>query len=188
MEQSSLVKLQEDYDVDIQWHGFELHPETPVGGIAVTSLFRGRSIEKIRSRMQSFAIEFGVQMLVPDHLANTRRALAMSEFARDQGKLDAFRDVATQAYWVQGMDLEKTSDLQKIAEAAGLDAPQAIEASAAPEYLARVQAIREEGIERMVTGVPTLFFGDMPVIGCQRYETFDKVAKLAGLEPRSKTK
>ena len=182
MEQSSLVKLQEEYDVDIQWQGFELHPETPVGGIPVTTLFRGRSMEKIRSRMQSFAQEFGVQMLVPDHLANTRRALAMSEYARDQGKLSSFREEATQAYWVRGMDLEKPSDLQTIAEAAGLDPALALEASAAPEYVDRVQAIREEGMNKMVTGVPTLFFGGMPVVGCQRYETFDKVAKLAGLK------
>ena len=184
MEQSSLVKLEADYEVEIQWRGFELHPETPTGGIAVSSLFPGKPIEKIRSRMQAFAKEFGVEMVIPDHLANTRRALAMSEFARDEGKLDAFREQATQAYWVQGRNLELEADLRHIAEAAGLPATEALDASIDPMFIGRVQKTREEGIESMVTGVPTLFFLGMPVVGCQRYETFEKVAKIVGLTPR----
>lgn len=184
MEQSSLVKLEANYDVDIQWRGFELHPETPLGGIAVSSLFPGRPIEKIRSRMQAFASEFGVEMRIPDHLANTRRALAMSEFARDDGKLADFREEAMQAYWVQGRDLESEADLSHIAEAAGLSVAEAVAASIDPVYLDRVQRTREEGMERMVTGVPTLFLAGMPVVGCQRYETFEKVAKIVGLTPR----
>ena len=185
MEQSSLVKLQADYDVNVQWRGFELHPETPIGGIPLTTFFRGRSIEKIRAKMQAFASEFGVEMHIPDHLANTRRALAMSEFARDEDCLDAFREAATQAYWLEGRDLENENDLRHVAAGAGLDEVDALEASQAPAYLARVQATREEGMDRVVTGVPTLFFGGMPVVGCQRYETFEKVAALAGLLPRT---
>lgn len=185
MEQSSLVKLQTRYDIEVQWRGFELHPETPTGGIPLTTLFRGRPIEKIRSKMQAFASEFGVEMRIPDHLANTRRALAMSEFARDEDCLDAFREASSRAYWIEGRDLEDEGDLRHVAGAVGLDEVDALAASTAPAYLARVQATREEGMERMVTGVPTLFFGGMPVVGCQRYETFEKVAALAGLRPRS---
>lgn len=185
MEQSSLVKLQASYDIQVQWRGFELHPETPIGGIALTTLFRGRSIDKIRSKMQAFADEFGVQMTIPDHLANTRRALAMSEYARDEGCLDQFRTAATRAYWVESRDLENLEDLGHIAAASGLDPASALAASEDPAFLARVQATREEGMDRMVSGVPTLFIGAMPVVGCQRYETFEKVAALAGLSPRA---
>lgn len=186
MEQSSLVRLQEEFDVDVDWRGFELHPDTPLGGIAVTRLFPGRSIEGMRSRMTQFAREFGVDIVLPEHLPNTRRALAMSEFARDQGRLDAFRQAATEAYWLHGRDLEDEADLARIAKQAGLDASSAIAASSAPAFVQRVIATREDGIDRMVTGVPTLFFGAMPVVGCQRYETFQKVALRARLTPRDR--
>jgi predicted DsbA family dithiol-disulfide isomerase len=185
MEQSSLVKLKNNYDVDIVWRGFELHPETPLGGIPLTSLFPGKPIARIRARVESFANEFGVDMTVPEHISNTRRALAISEYARDQGKLDAYRVRATHAYWVDGLDLEDDKDLAHIARESGLDEVEALAASTDADYLARVQSAREEGIERMVTGVPTLYFGEMPVVGCQRYETFEKVAKIAGLTPRA---
>ncbi len=34
-EQSNLVRLQEEFDVEVDRRGFELHPETPVGGMRV---------------------------------------------------------------------------------------------------------------------------------------------------------
>jgi predicted DsbA family dithiol-disulfide isomerase len=179
MEQSSLVRLQQEFDIDVEWRGFELHPETPPGGVSIADLFRGRSIEKIRTRMARFGAEFGVEIVVPEHLSNTRRALAMAEYARDQGALDAFRNRATRGYWVEARDLEKDADLSVIASEAGLDARAALEASLSPEYLGRVSRTREEGMDRMVSGVPTLFLGGMPVVGCQRYETFAMIAERA---------
>jgi predicted DsbA family dithiol-disulfide isomerase len=185
MEQSSLVRLKESFDVEVEWRGFELHPETPVGGMPVASLFGGRSIEGMRARMTEFASEFGVEIVIPDHLPNTRRALAMSEFARDQNCLDAFRQAATEGYWLHGRNLEDDDDLAHMATQSGLEASSALSASRDATYLQRVAATREDGIDRMVTGVPTLFVGGMPVVGCQRYETFEQVALRAGLEPRT---
>ncbi len=176
--------MQAEFAIDIEWLGFELHPETPVGGMPLTRLFPGRSIAAMHERMSHFAAEFGVDMVFPDRLSNTRRALAMSEYARDQGRLAAFRDAATHGYWARSMDLEDESDLSQIAEEAGVDPALALAASADPSYLQRVARIREQGIEHMVSGVPTLFVGDMPIVGCQRYETFERVLDRAGVARR----
>lgn len=153
--------------------------------MALSLVFRGRPVDKIRARMASFGAEFGVTIRVPAHLSNTRRALAMAEFARDQGLLEEFREAATRAYWQEEKDLEDSQDLAQIAENAGLEVPLALMASQSDPYLRRVAATREMGIERMVTGVPTLFFGEMPVVGCQRYETYQILADRAGLTRRT---
>jgi predicted DsbA family dithiol-disulfide isomerase len=164
MEQSSLVRLKSEFDVEVSWRGFELHPETPIGGIAVTDLFRNTTLEKIRKHISRFGAEFGVEILVPEHLSNTRRALAMSEFARDQGRLEAFREEAMRAYWQEQADLEKEQVLRSIAMRAGLDQEEALLASTSDNYVNRVR---------------------MPVVGCQRYETFEKMAERAGATRRS---
>lgn len=153
--------------------------------MALTQLFRGRPIESLRERMQQFAEEFGVAMTVPEHISNTRRALAISEYARDLGRLEAFRDAATHGYWSQGMDLESDADLARIAERAGLDPDASLRASTSDGYVRKVQQNRQMGIEEMVTGVPTLFVAGMPVIGCQRYETFENVMKRVGVPRRA---
>lgn len=184
MEQSSLVRLKSEFAIEVAWRGFELHPETPVGGIAITDVFRNTSLDKIRKHISRFGAEFGVEILVPEHLSNTRRALAMSEFARDQGRLEAFRDEAMRAYWQEQADLELEEVLQAVAKRAGIDEEEALHASASSLYIDRVMQTREEGMDKMVMGVPTLFMGGMPVVGCQRYETFEKVAERAGATRR----
>lgn len=120
----------------------------------------------------------------PEHISNTRRALAMSEYARAQGRLEAFRDAATRGYWTEGIDLELDADLAKIAERAGLDPAAALLASTSDVYVLKVLQNRQLGVEEMVTGVPTLFVKGMPVVGCQRYETFASVMERAGVPRR----
>lgn len=84
----------------------------------------------MREYMRQFAARFGIEdMATPDHLPNTRRALAMAEYARDQDRLEAFRDAAMDAHWRRGENLEDDADLRAIAARAGLDSEAALRAA-----------------------------------------------------------
>ena len=186
-ERSSLARLQNEFDLEVDWRGFELHPETPPGGVRLADYFPGAQAARMREFMRGFAARFGVrEMGSPDHLPNTRRALAMSEFARDEGRLEAFREAAMRAHWQEGGDLEDAADLRGIARAAGLDEAAALSAASDRRYLDRVAGRREEAQRMGVTGVPTFFFGDVPVVGCQPYETLAAAARQAGATPRTR--
>lgn len=54
----------------------------------------------------------------------------------------------------------------------------------APEYQARVDALRAEGHAVGVSGIPTSFIGNHRVVGCQPYEVFAEAARRAGAKPR----
>lgn len=135
----------------------------------------------MRERLKSFAAQFGLpDMQVRDRSPNTRRALAIAELARDEGKLPRFRDLAMDAHWRRGLDLERDEDLRAIAAEAGLDPGQAIAASSDPKYLARIDARREEAEARGVTGIPTFAIGNRGVVGCQPYEVLAAFVEDAG--------
>ncbi len=164
-EQSSLVRLQRELDIVVDWRGFELHPETPLGGMPVTSLVPRARLERMGAYMPQLAARFGIDnMATPEHLPNTRRALAMAEFARDHGRLDAFRDAVMEAHWTRSGNLEQ--DLRTVASRAGLNPTDALQAADAAPYLERVDALRAEAHGAGVTGIPTFFFGDEKVVGC----------------------
>jgi predicted DsbA family dithiol-disulfide isomerase len=133
-----------------------------------------------------FAAQFGVEIRPPGRVWNTRRALAASELARDQGRLDAFRTAAMDAYWLAGREIESDAGIAAVARAAGVPAEAAVAAAGAPEYLARVDAARAEAHERGVSGIPTFFFGEMVVVGCQPYEALARVARRAGARERAR--
>lgn len=150
----------------------------------IEDLFPGGRVERMRAHLAGFAAEFGVEMGSPTHLPNTRRALAMAEFARDRGRLDPFRRAAMEAHWRGGKDLENPDHLSEIARASGLDPVEALAAGTDPAYQARVSALREEGESRWVTGIPTFFFDRIPVVGCQPYAILARAAEKAGARRR----
>ena len=136
-------------------------------------------------RTTQFAESFGVSgMKHPMRIPNTRRALAVVELARDRGLLDAFRQSAMNAHWREGMDLENDSHLAQVARRAGLVPEEALAASRDPEYLDRVDAIREEAHALGVTGIPTFIFGlrtdAVAVVGCQPFQVLEQAALQAG--------
>lgn len=153
----------------------------------LSELFRGRPIGPMHEQLSRFAEGFGVTMRLSDHLPNTRRALAMAEHARDQGRLDAFRELAMDAHWQEGRDIEDAEVLKDLAARAGLDADAALAAADGPQMGARVDALGREAQRWGVTGIPTYFLlpegwapggsplsnGAQPVriVGCQPYES-----------------
>ena len=177
--------MQNDYDVDIDWRGFELHPETPLGGRPITDRVSRERLPQLKSGLREFAASFGVENLdLPERLPNTRRALAIAEYAREQGKLEAFRDAAMHAHWREGKNLEDEHDLREIALCAGLEPEAALQARGADRYLQRVDAIREEATQIGVTGIPTFVLGRYGVVGCQPYDVIARAADRAGARRR----
>ena len=146
----------------------------------------GPRIHAMHKNLEQFAHGFGVMdMKLRERSPNTRRALAVSEYAREQGKLEDFRQLAMDAHWRKGMDLESDADLRTLATEAGLDADAAVAASKDPKYLARVDARREQAEEVGITGIPTFVIGNRAVVGCQPYETLAKFAEMCGAKPRN---
>src|SRR6185369_9710472 len=140
-EESTVPRLLREFDLALDWHGFELHPGTPRGGRPLATLFPGIDLQALHQRTKRFAAGFGVTGFEPPNtLRNTRRALAVAELARDRGRLAPFRAAAFQAHWRDGKNLEDLHDLAEIAASAGLDRDEATAAADSQPLLARVDA------------------------------------------------
>ncbi len=180
-EESSLVRLQREYQLELDWRGFELHPETPPGGQRLADRYGERRSAEMADYLRRFAAAFGVEgMRIPERTPNTRKALAIAEWARDQGTLHAFRRAAMNAHWREGRDIEDDGVLADLARGAGLDPERAVAAASDPAYVARVDAMGSEAARAGVTGIPTFFIGHRKVVGCQPYEVVAAQAEAAG--------
>jgi predicted DsbA family dithiol-disulfide isomerase len=174
----------DEYDLELDWRGFELHPETPPGGMRLDEYFPPERLAGMAEYMKNFAAQYGIHDFVQrERIPNTRRALALAEVAREEGKLEPFRQRAMHAHWRDGMDLENDDDLRTIARDAGL-AEDAVERARDPRYLERVDAIRAEANAVGVEGIPTLVLGRYGFSGAQPYEAFAALAERAGAGKR----
>ncbi|HVU49928.1 MAG TPA: DsbA family protein [Polyangia bacterium] len=186
-EQSTVLRLLEEFDLEIDWRGFPLHPRTPKGGMPLAALLGEARIPAAKEHMKRFAARFGVTGIVhPERVPNTRRVLAMAEHARAEGKLEAFRKAGIEAHWRAGNSLESDEDLRAIAESVGLDGDEALAAADSPRFQAEVDRKLAEAAEDGVTGIPTFFIGDEAVVGCQPYEVLAAAAERAGAKRRAR--
>ena len=136
--------------------------------------------------MRDFAARFGIDdFRSRDRVPNTRRALAVAEVAREEGRLDDFRERAMEAHWRDGRDLEDDDVLRDLARAAGLP-EDAVERSKQPRYLARLDAMRAEADAIGVQGIPTFILDDKYALsGAQPYDVFVALAERAGAVKRA---
>lgn len=202
-ERGVLNKLIAELDLELEWSGFQLHPRTPKGGQPLSSLFPAERLPAMREQMQKFSRSFGVTLKQGDHLPNTRRPLAVAEFARDQGRLHPFRDAVMDAHWLAERDIETDDVLGDCAVTAGLDRASAIAAADDPRWLAKVDAQGAEAKKWGVTGIPTYFVlpdgwtlgdpapadGRRParIVGCQNEQVVRDACRVAGVIARAGT-
>lgn len=176
----TVPRLVRDFDLELEWHGFELHPRTPRGGMPLEHLFPGADLPTLHERTKAFALGFGVEIDPPDHLSNTRRVLSAAEFARAQGALEPFRKAAFEANFRQGLDLEADDTLRSIAAAAGLDAEATLAAAEDPVYQGLLDQRQTAARRAGITGIPTFEFDGRRAVGCQPLEKLVTALGLSG--------
>jgi predicted DsbA family dithiol-disulfide isomerase len=147
-------------------------------------MFGAERVRKMRPYLVDFARAQGVSgMVVPAHKPNTRKALALAEWARGQGRLHGVRTGLMDAYWREGLDLEDDAVLARVAAAAGLDGAAALRGSREPAVLERVAAMGREAAHAGVTGIPTFDIGEERVVGAQPYDVLAAAARKARARP-----
>jgi predicted DsbA family dithiol-disulfide isomerase len=184
-EESTVPRLLAEFELELDWYGFELHPTTPRGGLPLQALFPGANLPLLHERTRRFAADFGVADFVPpDRLQNTRRALAVAEYARKKGRLAAFRRAVFDAHWRRGKNLESDDDLAEILRSVELDAIEALAHAGDPETLRQVHAHQQAARAAGITGVPTFEIAARRVVGCQQYPVLAALAEQAGVRRR----
>lgn len=121
---------------------------------------------------------YGVTFKKMEFISNTRLALEASEFAREQGKFEAFHDAVFKSYFELGKDIGKFDTVLACAQTMGLDVSMLEQVLQQHEYSTIIDSSRELGVQHNVVGLPTFIFGNgKRIVGTQRYDTFVRAIK-----------
>jgi predicted DsbA family dithiol-disulfide isomerase len=126
--------------------------------------------------LQKEARQAGLAMVVPEVIPNSRRALEASEYAREQGKHEAFHKVVFRKFYGEGQDLSSWTVLRDASEEVGLDGQTMRQRTENGDFTAIVDGHKAELIALGATGVPLyLFNNSYAVIGLRPYVAFQEV-------------
>jgi predicted DsbA family dithiol-disulfide isomerase len=171
-------------EVEIEYHSFELAPDTPVDfeGTEVDFLagHKGIPVEQARmmiDRVTGVAAQAGLDYDY-DALQHTKtlKAHELLHFAKEQGLQLELSERLFRAYFTEGRHLGRTQELVDLAAEVGLDADTAREALESGRFASAVQADIAQAGAYGINGVPFFVFdGRYGVSGAQPAEVFSQV-------------
>ncbi|MFW9820354.1 MAG: DsbA family protein, partial [Candidatus Thorarchaeota archaeon] len=171
-----IEQLKKEYNLDVVWKPFEIHPETPKGGALTDELpFPRGYLERAFANVKRLADEDGLKLKFSEKLPNSRLALYISEFARKKGKFEEFHKLVLEAYWLEGKDIGDKNLLLDLAESIGLNKKEIEVYLNTDEPFKILQKTLKELRKYGINGVPTFLFEDKLIIGAQPNEIFIKV-------------
>ena len=176
----------EGFDVEVEYHSFELSPDTPVDfeGSEIDFLVahKGMPAEQVGpmlDQVKGIAAEVGLDYDF-DALqhTNTVKAHQLLHFAKAHGKQLELKERLLRAYFVEGGHVGRDEDLADLAAEVGLDRADALRALQSNEYLEAVHADQEQAMRYGIRGVPFFVIdGKYGVSGAQAPETFAQALK-----------
>jgi predicted DsbA family dithiol-disulfide isomerase len=180
-----------DRAVEIEYHSFELSPDTPVDfdGSEVDFLAGhkgmpadqvGQLLERVTGIAASVGLDYDFDIL--KH-TNTVKAHELLHYAKAQGKQLEMAERLFLAYFTEGRHIGRVADLADLAASIGLDRAAVVAALESEQYLSDVRADQELAQEYGIQGVPFFVIeGRYGVSGAQDPATFAQVLEQVWAE------
>ena len=176
--------------VEIEYHSFELSPDTPVdfAGDEVEFLANHKGIPAEQAR-QMLTRVVGIAEDVGLHYdydalqhANTVKAHELIHYAKSKGMQLEAKERLLKAYFEEGRNVGRIEDLADLAAEIGLDRDDVVRSLISGEYLESVRSDQRQAQEYGIQGVPFFVIdGRYGVSGAQDAATFVEVfGQVAG--------
>jgi predicted DsbA family dithiol-disulfide isomerase len=178
--EKAVDQLKDKYNFQIEYHPFELNPDTPKDGydqkIYLSNKFGGedRYLE-ITENTTNVAAEDGLSFnfAIQKKSPNTFDAHRIIFYSQREGKQAEIVEAFYEAYFTKGIDLTKTENLIAVATEAGLTRKKVEAFLLSDEGIKEVREMENHGRSIGITGVPFFIINNKyAVSGAQPAEFF----------------
>jgi predicted DsbA family dithiol-disulfide isomerase len=180
-----------DGEVDVEYHSFELAPDTPVDfeGSPKDYLAERRGVspeqvDQMLERVTGIAASVGLDYDYDHvHQTNTVKAHELIHYAKSQGRQLDMKERLLKAYFIDGRHVGRIEDLADLADEIGLDRAEVVRVLTDNTYLADVKADVAQAEAYGINGVPFFVFDEKyGVSGAQDAATFANVLEQVAQE------
>jgi predicted DsbA family dithiol-disulfide isomerase len=181
-------RLNKEYEIEVRWLAFPLHPEVPEEGLSLEELFEGRGVNISASLRHLKRVASSLSLPLNDRTRtyNSRLAQELAKWAESQGKGDEFHYVIFRAYFVDGTNIGRVDELVTLASSIGLSADEARDVILARRFREAVDSDWARSHALGVTAVPTFIIDDQRIVGFQSYEVLERFATDNGARAKQR--
>jgi predicted DsbA family dithiol-disulfide isomerase len=172
-------KLKLNFDIDVRWAYFPLHPETPLEGLTLKELFKNRpfDLDAAHARLKALLDAEGLPFNARTHTYNSRLAQELAKGFASVGP------ALYRAYFDEARNIGDVEVLVDVARSAGIDPAAARQALSERSFKAAVDQDWEKARRYGITGVPSFVAGNRKLVGAHPYETLEQFVIAAGAVP-----
>lgn len=180
--EKAIDQLSDQYNFELEYHPFELNPNTPLEGVnhrqhLVEKFGSEERYDQLTTNVTNVAAQEGLTFNYDKQTTspNTRMMHSIVQLAKLEGKHLEAIEAFFKAYFTDGVDLTHKEVLSKIAQEAGLDSAANPELFASPQATQQIALAEKELGKLGITGVPFYIINNKyGVSGAQASETFVK--------------
>jgi len=177
-----IARLRTEWDIDVRFVHFPLHPKTPPEGITLEQLFAGRGIDipaaqaRMKRLMEAEGLPYGDRKMT----YNSRLAQELAAFVVTQPNGEQVHDRLFQAYFVDGINIALIENLIEIATVIGVEESVCRDVLNTGHYRTVVDQDWDRSRKLGVTSVPTFVIGQHAVAGAQPYDVLKQLLEHSG--------
>jgi len=165
-----ILALGDQYDLQINWAGMEIHPETPAEGRSTDSLgYSGPQWTQMMQSLTALAEEEGIVMHKHDFTTNSGPALRLAEAAKMDGREVFYRlhESLFEAFFCNGQNIANTEILTELGQKAGMSQQQIEHFRDHTAITKRLQWNLQMASHHAIRSVPSYIIGDRQLSGAQ---------------------
>lgn len=182
--EAAVESLAGSVDVEVEYHSFELAPDTPVDYEGTPEQYLAerkglpedtvrQMIERVRGIAAGVGLDYDYEHM---HQTNTVIAHELLHYAKAHGRQLDMKEALLKAYFIDGGHVGRIDDLADLAAGIGLDRADVVAALESHRYLPDVKADMAQAQAYGINGVPFFVFdGQYGVSGAQESATFASV-------------
>jgi predicted DsbA family dithiol-disulfide isomerase len=163
----------QQYEPEITWAPFDLHPEYPPEGLPREQLvarYGPEGMERTRAFFEQHGLVYNPN---PDVVPNSMDALRLAEHARGEGLFDAMHARLMDAYWAEAQDIGDHDVLGVLGREVGIEGADDVLAS--DQYADVVRRSTTDAHSIGIDGIPAFLLDRrLLVLGAHPRETFDR--------------
>jgi predicted DsbA family dithiol-disulfide isomerase len=168
-------RLRREFDVEVEWRGLEIHPETPPEGETLEEMgLNHHYIEMVIDNVNRLAAEIDLILKPPKKISNSKMALWLCEFAKENGRFNEYHSEIFRAYWEDGEDIGDIDILLDIIDKIGLNYIKAKDFIKRKGGSEKIDEFLLEAKAWGINSVPTFIIGNIKIEGAQPYELFKR--------------
>lgn len=166
--------LKKEYDIEILFRGYEIHPDIPENGIRSEMYFPNAKQKNIQ--LQEFGRQYGLEFTDITEMPNSNKALQVAEYAKSVNKSEEYNTAMYEAFFFHGINIGLIPEIKKISLSVGISEKEVDNVFSTDTYKYNLINNKYFCRDNNITSVPTFIINDQVVlVGAQSSENFKKV-------------